>query len=318
MKVVRVREFGSPDVLQIDNADEPLPHARAVVVAVGAIGLGYMDTAARRGESYLATSPDFIPGYEIAGTIVGIGTDVEAKWMDRRVFALLRRGGGCAERVEMPLEEIIPLPDGITFVDAVATGLNALVAQVGLARVPMTEASRILVRGAGGGIGLMCVQYASLRGGAIVATTSSRERGERLLALGASLTWNRFDAGGDDLGSFDVVIDTVIGPGLTETFDRLNPNGHYVMCGGIGGMPPSDFGMKILEHFHRSPTLYAFSLNSASLEDVSAEAERLFGHVRAGRIVPVVDSVMPLTDIVLAHRKLDEGGAFGKIVLEPD
>jgi NADPH2:quinone reductase len=318
VKVVRVSEFGPPEVLRLGDAADPRPAAGAVVIKIQTIGLGYMDAMARRGGSYLATSPGFVPGYEVAGIVIDLGPGVEDAWLGSRVFALPRRGGGCADRVESPVNQLIRLPEQVSYEEAVATGLNALVAQVGLARVPIADTDQILIRGAGGGIGLMCVQYASLRGGTIVATTSSKERGDRLVALGASSIWNRLTGSQEGLGSFDVIVDTVVGEEFPAFFDRLGINGRYLICGGVGGMPPSDFGMKIVEHFHKSPTLHAFSLNSASFDDIAREAAVLFQHLQAGRISPVIDSIMPLTEVVAAHRKLEAGQAFGKIILRPD
>jgi len=317
MKVIRVGEFGPPEALRLEDAPDPRPAADAAVVRIEAIGLGYMDTAARRGESYLATSPGFTPGYEVAGTVVDIGAGVDYAWLGSRVFAALRQGGGCAECVEVPVVELIRLPEQVSCEEAVATGLNALVAQVGLARVPMADADHVLIRGAGGGIGLMCVQYASLRAGTVVASTSSEERGERLVALGASSIWNRLTGCPEGLELFDVIADTVVGKEFPAFFAKLAMNGHYLLCGGLGGFPPEDFGMKIIGQFHRSPTLHAFSLNSVSFADVSREAAALFRHVQAGLISPVIDSVMPLSEVVAAHRKLDAGQAFGKIILRP-
>lgn len=317
MKAIKVSTFGAPDVLRFGEVEKPRPASGSVVIKSEAIGLGYMDTAARRGESYLAASPGFIPGYEVAGTISEIGPAVDEAWLGRRVFAILREGGGCAEFVALPAAELIALPDAISFETAVATGLNALVAQAGLARVPIAATDLVLVRGAAGGIGLMCVQYVALHGNAIVASTSSKERGEMLLSLGATSIWDR-NAG--DLGatSFDVIVDTIVGKDLPSYLDRLRANGRYLICGGVGGPPDSDFGTKIIEHFHSSPTLYAFSLNAASLDDVAREAAILFDHVQAGRILSVIDSVMPLSEAVAAHRRLDAGQAFGKVVLVPD
>lgn len=318
MKAVTVSQFGSPDVLRFGDVPDPRPEADSVVVAVEAVGLGSMDAAARRGGSYFAPEPGFIPGYEIAGTVIEAGTNAAKSWLGSRVFAVLRTGGGCAERVEITQDQLIHLPDAISCEAAVGTGLNALVAQVGLSRIPIANTSKLLVRGAGSGIGLMAVQFGALRTAAIAATTSSKQRGERLRALGASSIWDRTTAGQDGSEAFDIIVDTVIGEEFPAFFDRLANNGHYMMCGGLGGLPPSDFGMKLLEHFHKSPTLYAFSLNSASFEDVAREAATLFDHIEAGRIAPVIDCVLPLSGAIEAHRKLDAGEAFGKIILKPD
>lgn len=318
MKVIKVRDFGLPEVLHIGSADEPRPAEAATVIQIEAIGLGFMDASARRGESYLASAPGFVPGYEVAGTVCGIGPGTDEHWLGRRVFAILREGGGCAERVAVPVAELLPLPDQISAQTAVATGLNALVAQVSVARVPIADHDRLLVRGAGSGIGLMCVQFAAMRCDTIIATSSSEVRGEMLKALGASSIWQRTSGTPLTPASFDVIIDTVVGNEWPSYFDRLNANGRYLICGGIGGMPPRDFGMKILEHFHRSPTLFAASLNSIPPADIDREATTLWEHVQAGRISPVVDSVLPLSEIVTAHRKLDAGDVFGKIILVQD
>jgi NADPH:quinone reductase-like Zn-dependent oxidoreductase len=218
----------------------------------------------------------------------------------------------------LPAEELVPLPGQISFDEAVATGLNALVARIALERLPIGKTDRILVRGAGGGIGLMCVQYARLRGGSIVATTSSRERGERLLALGATSIWNRLEEPDDDARIFELIVDTVMGKEFGAFFDMLTLNGQYLMCGGIGGLPPENFGMKMIEHFHKSPGLHAFSLNSVSADAVKRAAMALFQDVEAKRIAPVIDSILPLSQVVAAHEKLEAGRAFGKVILKPD
>lgn len=96
MRAVRINEFGPPEVLQLVDADDPRPPAEGVVLEIEAIGLGHMDTMARRGGSYLGASPGFTPGYEVAGTVIDVGEGVESEWLRARVFAVLPQGGGCA------------------------------------------------------------------------------------------------------------------------------------------------------------------------------------------------------------------------------
>jgi NADPH:quinone reductase-like Zn-dependent oxidoreductase len=318
MRVVRVGAFGPPDVLQLDEAPDPHPTAGAAVVGIEAIGLGYMDTMARRGGSYLGSEPGFVPGYEIAGTVRAVGAEDDRAWLGRRVFAVLRRGGGCAEQIALPIDELVQLPDRVSYVQAIGAGLNGLVAQAALERVPIAASDRVLVRGAGGGIGLMCVQYAARRGGEIVATTSSTEKGERLIALGATTVWNRLTASLDDLTSFDVIVDTVVGKDLPAFIGKLGRDGRYLICGGVGGAPPPDFGMALFRSFHSAPTLYAYSLNAASPSEIEARAASMFGDIQSGRLAPVIDSVLPLSEIVAAHEALEAGQAFGKIILKPN
>jgi NADPH:quinone reductase-like Zn-dependent oxidoreductase len=318
MRVVRVGAFGPPDVLQFDEAPDPQPTAGAAVVEIEAIGLGYMDTMARRGGSYLGAEPGFVPGYEIAGIVREVGAEADKAWLGRRVFAVLRRGGGCAGQIAIPVDQLVQLPDQVSYDQAIGAGLNGLVAQAAIERVPIAASDRILVRGAGGGIGLMCVQYASRRGGEIVATTSSTEKGERLIALGATTVWNRLTAPLDDLNAFDVIVDTVVGKDLPTFIGKLGRHGRYLICGGVGGAPPQEFGMALFRSFHSAPTLYAYSLNAASPPEIEGRAASMFEDIQTGRLTPVVDSVRPMSEIVAAHEALEAGQAFGKIILKPD
>lgn len=143
------------------------------------------------------SEPGFIPGVEAAGTVAVVGEGVDAYSVGQRVFALTGRGA-YAESVVADARDVVRLPEGVSAAHAIAPGVNALVASLGLERANVKKGERVLVRGAGGSIGLMAAQLAALSGGEVTAITSSPERGDRLRGLGGgtAMITSRFDAEG--------------------------------------------------------------------------------------------------------------------------
>lgn len=198
-------------------------------------------------------------------------------------------------------------------------GSAGAVAHFGLRHARFAPEETVLVRGAAGSIGIMAVQLAARGGAAAVAvTTSSPERGERLRRLGATHVLNRSgDAKAQAPAGYDVIVDVVAGKDTSSFFDRLNPNGRMVAVGAVAGQPPADFGMKIMEAFQKSMSFAAFSAATVPRADLRAVRSELFAAAERGEIDAVVHELLPLDDAVLAHRKMDAGEVFGRIVLMP-
>jgi NADPH:quinone reductase-like Zn-dependent oxidoreductase len=314
MKAITVEAFGGPEQLRWATVADPSPMAGEVIVAISLAGVGFVDVMARQGR-YVFPKPGFIPGLEIAGEVVALGEGVDAVWLGRRVVAFPARGGGYAERIALKLRELIPLPPDIAPEEALAIGVNGLVAAFALDRAQVTAGDRVLIRGAGGGIGLMATQLAARQTPEVTATTSSAARGQRLAALGAATLWNRRTDPPLAPESFDIVIDTVGGPELSSFIETLRLNGRYVMAGGLGGAPNADFGMALMRRFHHSLSFAALSLNSISTEASARRLEPLLRALRQGEIAAAIDSTIPLAEAALAHRRLESGETFGKILL---
>uniref|UniRef100_A0AAU3H3F5 Zinc-binding dehydrogenase n=1 Tax=Streptomyces sp. NBC_01401 TaxID=2903854 RepID=A0AAU3H3F5_9ACTN len=316
MKAVIVSSFGDSGVLRVVDRPEPVPGPGQVLIRVEAAGVGYVDVMARNGDYQPLAEPGFVPGVEAAGTVAAVGEAADEHWVGRRVFVLTGTGA-YAESVVADVRDIVRVPEGVSAADAVALGVNALVAGLGLKRANVREGERVLVRGAGGGIGLMAVQLAALSGGVVTAITSSPERGERLRGLGAAHVQDR--AAGED-GSedtYDIVVDPVAGPDLGRYIETLRPDGRYLLVGAAGGAPePAALG-SLLTTYHNSPTLLAFSLNSVSSETVGEEAAELFGRAARGELRAVVDERIPLAEARRAHERIESTPVFGKITLHP-
>lgn len=316
MKAVIVPSFGDSTVLQVIDLTEPRPQPGQVLVQVEAAGVGYVDVMARNGDYQPLSEPGFVPGVEAAGTVAAVGDGVDEHWLGQRVFALTGRGA-YAERVVADARDVVRLPEGLSAADAVALGVNALVARLGLERASVKEGERVLVRGAGGGIGLMAAQLATLTGGAVTAVTSSPERGDRLRDLGVARVQDRTTGQDGSADTYDIIVDPVAGPDLGRYIERLRPNGRYVLVGAAGGAPAPDTFGSILTTYHNSPTLLVFSLKSVDADTVGAAAAGLFGQAARGDLRAVIDEQIPLAEARRAHERLESTPVFGKITLRP-
>ncbi|MCS5719782.1 zinc-binding dehydrogenase [Herbiconiux sp. CPCC 205763] len=328
MQAVTIQSFGDADGLAVVDLPEPEPAPGQMLVEVEAIGVGGVDAVIRRGT--LGTSgfrEGLVPGSEVAGRVIGVGDGVDSGWIGRRVWAFTGVGGGYVERAVAAVDDVTALPDGLSPIDAVTLGSAAPVAHFALAHARFAPGESVLVRGAAGSIGIAAVQLAAAGGArAIGVTTSSLERGERLLALGATEILDRAgnaSASADSPGAlsaptgFDVVIDIVGGPDLPAVIERLAPNGRLVSVGVVAGHPPADFGMSLLRSFQRSLSFATFSLNTVPVPERNRVRADQFAAAARGELRAVVHDLLPLARAAEAHRRMDAGEVFGRIVLTP-
>ncbi|WP_344319485.1 zinc-binding dehydrogenase [Actinocatenispora thailandica] len=310
--------------MKIVEVPVPSPRAGEVVIQTEAIGVGGVDAVIRRG-TLGALGPSMpqdglVPGSEVAGTITAVGEGVEASWLDRRVWAFTGVSGGYAEHVVARIENVTPLPTDLAAVDAVTLGSAAPVAHFALRQAYFTRGEAVLVRGAAGSIGIAAVEIAARAGARVVAvTTSSAERGERLMEYGATHVLDRAGNSlrGHEPAGFDVIVDIVGGPALPAFLTRLVPNGRLVLVGLVAGPPPADFGSVLLSRFQRSVSVATFSLDTVPRADVARVRADQFDAAARGDLSAVVHAVLPLEAAADAHRRMDAGDVFGRVVLTP-
>ncbi|MFI0718549.1 zinc-binding dehydrogenase [Streptomyces sp. NPDC021224] len=321
MKAVVVRTFGDPTGLEVVDLPVPVPGPGQVRVAAEAIGVGGVDAVIRRGTlGGYGFREGHLLGSEVAGRVTAVGEGVDASWTGRRVWAFTGLSGGYAEHAVAAVEDVLPLPDALTAVDAVTLGGSGVVAHFALSRARSGPGERVLVRGAAGGIGVLAVQLAA-RGGAsaVAVTTASPERGARLRALGATHVLDRSGAGGGPgaPADFDVVIDVVGGPRLPAFLDRLAPNGRYVCVGVVAGPPPADFGTHLMAAFRKSLSFATFSSDTVPAPARRTVRTAHFAEAARGELLPVVHAVLPLAQAASAHHAMDAGEVFGRLALTP-
>ena len=320
MRAVIIRAFGDPDGMDVVDRPAPVPAAGEVVIRTEAIGVGGVDAVIRRGSlGGYGFREGMIPGSEVAGIVSAAGEGADGAWIGRRAWAFTGTGGGYVEEAVARTDDIVELPPGLPFADAVTLGSAAPVAYFAYEHAHLRAGETVLVRGAAGSIGIAAVELAARAGAAAVAvTTSSAERGKRLQALGATHVLDRAGAGDESAPDvFDVIIDIVGGPELPSFVQRLAPNGRLVAVGVVGGYPPADFGRAILGAFQRSISFSTLSLNTVPRPELARVRADQFAAAVRGEIHAVVHDIMPLDAAADAHRRMDAGEVFGRIVLAP-
>lgn len=319
MRAVSIRTFGDPDGMAVVDLPDPVAGPGQVLVRTEAIGVGGVDAVIRRGTIGSGFPEGMIPGSEVAGTVTAAGDGVDAGLVGRRVWAFTgTSGGGYAEQVLAGADDVVVLPAGLAAEQAVTLGSAGPVAHFGLQRARAAAGETVLVRGGGGSIGIAAVELAAALGAEVAVTTSSAARGERLRALGAAHVLDR--AGHGPTGSpvaFDVVLDIVGGPDVASFLERLAPNGRMVAVGIVGGEPPADFGAAILRSFRRSISFGSLSLDTVPRAELARVRSEQLAAAARGDLHAVVQDVLPLADAAEAHRRMDAGGVFGRIVLVP-
>ena len=316
MRAVIVERFGDPDGLAL--VDVPIPDAapNEVLIEVEAAGVGGVDAMIRRGALGTEIPAGTVLGGEVAGRVVSVGAQVAAEWVGQRVWAATGTSGGYAEFARARLGDVVRLPDLLSSVDAVALGSAGTVAHFALAHAHLAPDESVLVRGAGGSIGIATVELASRAGSPVTVTASSAARGARFREFGATHVVDRAGEGAAGVPrDFDVVIDVVGGRDVASFLDRLAPRGRYILVGAVAGLPPADFGSTLLAGFVRSRSFATFSL--ATIPETSRHDVRVqqFRAAVRGELHAVVEEVRGLEDAAEAHALMESGAVFGRIVL---
>jgi NADPH:quinone reductase-like Zn-dependent oxidoreductase len=312
MKAAQITSFGAPDVLRITETDRPTPGAGEVLVAVEASSVNGHDTIVRAGGLKMVSGRTFPigVGLDFAGTVAATGPDVDDYRAGDRVWGMVHPRqkhtvAGAAEYVVVPANRISPAPVGVTAVEAaslVVTGATALIALRD--SVALAEGERVLVRGAAGGVGTAAVQLAHAMGGHVTALARDRHA-SALHDLGADEVLDYATTTSDQIGPFDVIVDTV-GTELHCYRSRLAKGGRMVTVG-LSGPALAAIAASTI---HGSRRIRTFSANPGT-----AVLDDLADHVTSGALRPIVHSVYPLTDIAAAHQAFEHGGAIGKHVL---
>jgi putative PIG3 family NAD(P)H quinone oxidoreductase len=310
---------------RLGDLPDPVPGPGEVSAAVLAAGLNHADVMQLRGFYPPPPGESAVPGLECAGRILalGEGVDPSGPWHPGARFMALLGGGAHAERAAIPVGQLMPLLDSLSFLEGAAlpeAGLTAwtnLVAEGGL-----QAGETVLVTGASGGMGTMIVQLAHELGARVLAAGRTRERLEPLRALGADSILLlgedlpqrvRGETGGQGV---DLVIDLVGGAGINSHLAALRDRGRLVLVGLLAGRKVEvDLG----DVLSRRLRLRGSVLRSRSREEkaglVAAFADFALPRLADGRLKPVLDRVFPFADVADAYAALAEGGAAGKIVL---
>ena len=322
MKAVIVTEHGGPDVLEVQEVDDPQPRKHEVVVEVAAAGVNFIDTYHRTGA--YPGFPPFTPGLEGAGTVTAVGENVDDVAVGDRV-AWAGRRGAYAELQAVPANKAVPVPDDLDFDTAAALLLQGMTAHyLTRSTYRLTENDTALVHAAAGGTGMLICQIAKRSGARIIGTASTEEKAANARDAGADdmilYTERDFEEAVKELTDgrgVDVVYDSV----GKETFDKslqcLRKRGTMVLFGASSGaVEPVD--PQVLNHkgslFLTRPTLFDYI---ETREELLERAGDLFEWAAAGELEVTVDSRWSLSEAGDAHRHLESRKSSGKLLIQP-
>lgn len=325
MRAVRVTRFGGPEVLALEELDEVRPGPGEVVVEVAAAGVNFIDVYQREGLYPLQTP--FVAGSEGAGRVVDLGDGVHTLSVGDRVAWLMVPGAGYAERVVVPAERCVPVPDEMEDADAAAVMLQGVtVDYLTRSTYAVAPGDDVLVHAAAGGTGLLLTQAATALGARVIGTASTEQKCRAAEAAGARATIDYADDDVDvaaevrrltDGRGVHVVYDGVGAPTRQASLDSLRRRGTYVLFGQAGGPPEpvsgSDLSKRGSLYFTR-PTVVDHVVERDELLERTA---RVFSAVRDATLVVTVGATFPLAAAADAQRLLQGRGSVGKILIDP-
>ncbi|MBI4631877.1 MAG: NAD(P)-dependent alcohol dehydrogenase [Chloroflexi bacterium] len=319
MKAIVNYEYGSPDVLKLEEVEKPTPTENQLLIKVYAVSLNRSDWEGLTGTPLYARiggiirPRDKILGSDIAGTVEAVGKDVKRFKPGDEVFGLMMNyGGGFAEYACKSEKALALKPAAMTFAEAAAIPQAALIAVQGIREKGQVQSGqKVLINGAGGGTGTFAIQLAKCAG-AEVTGVDNTEKLELMRSLGADhvidYTQEDFTQNGKQ---YDLILDVIAHRSIFAYQRALAPNGSYFMVGGSV--------VTMFQSLFLGPLIKRITGKKIGLLVVRADAKDLVyitELIESGKVVTVIDKRYTLSEAAEALRYLGEGHAKGKVVIE--
>jgi NADPH:quinone reductase len=323
VRVVVCPELGPLESLVLEERDRPAPGEGQVVVAVRAAGVNFVDGLICQGRYQIKPTVPFVPGSEIAGEVVAVGSGATGFELGDRVIAFTGFGG-FAEQVVVPALSLVRMPDTVDFEQAATLIQSYCTVLFTLTRrTTLRPGEWVLVLGAGGGIGLAATDVATALGGRVIAAASTPEKLETALSLGAEAT---IDYENEDLkvrarqisgGGVDVVIDSVGGNHSEPALRATRHLGRFCVIGFASGTIPS---IPINQVLLNNRTMVGVDWGGWTFQDPFGNRElisELMDLVGQRRLHPARPATHPLEDAASVMTGLIDRSIGGKVVLVP-
>ncbi len=324
MRVVEISQFGPPDVLKLAERPDPIAAAGEVLIDVDAAGVNRPDVIQRYGKYAPPPGASDIPGLEVAGRVAALGEGVNGFAIGDRVCALVS-GGGYAEKVAVPQEQVLPIPKGLTGIQAAGIPETFFTVWANVfQRGKLTYSESILIHGGTSGIGTTAIQLAKAFGATVLTTCGSDEKCEAAMKLGAAHAFNyrttdwvaeakRVTNG----RGVDVILDIVGADYIPKNIDLLAMDGRLLQIAFLKHAKAEvDFGPVMRKRL----TLTGSLLRPRSPVEKGVIARDLHQHVwpllEQGLVAPVIHETFPLAEASDAHRLMESSTHIGKLILD--
>lgn len=317
MNVASVPSPGGPNAFILAEVDNPRAGSHDIVIRITAAGVNRADVLQREGRYPPPPGAPDWPGLEVAGIVLEAGPEAQGWAAGDRVCALLP-GGGYAERCAVDASLALPVPAGLTDVEAAGLMEAACTAVSNLDVAAASAGETVLIHGGSGGVGSLAIPIAKARGLRVITTAGGAERAARCLTLGADVA---LDHHGDwsaelaALGGADVILDVAGAGALSANLAALRTGGRLVVIGMMrGARGELDLGTLLAKR----ASLIGTTLRSRPLAERAAIVARVREEVWPlvpHAVRPLIHATFPLARVSDAHRALESGEVFGKVVL---
>ena len=324
MKVVEISSFGPPDVLKLAERPDPVAGPGEVLIAVAAAGVNRPDVIQRLGKYPPPPGASDLPGLEVAGTIVALGPGVSGFAVGDEVCALVA-GGGYAERANVPQEQCLPIPRGLSMIEAAAIPETYFTVWTNVfERGELTRGESILIHGGTSGIGTTAIQLAHAFGAHVLTTAGSDQKCEATLKLGAAHAWNyqaidwvaAAKAATNGRG-VDVVLDIVGGDYIARNLEALAVEGRLIQIAFLKSAKAElDFSVMMRKRLWFTGSTLRPRTPAQKGMIAKQLHQRVWPLLEARTVRPIIHQVFPLAQADDAHRLMEAGTHIGKIVLE--
>jgi putative PIG3 family NAD(P)H quinone oxidoreductase len=324
MKAMTFSNPGPPEVFEHTELPDPAAGPGQVVIRVAAAGVNRSDVM-ERGGGFYSRKPQYLVGLECSGVIEQVGVGVDTWRVGDPVCALLNEGG-YAELVVAEAAQVLPVPRGVSLVDAAGIVETAATVLSNFRIGGLRQGSTLLVHGGAGGIGTMAIQLGRALGATVITTAGTDEKAALCISLGAAAAINhrtedfvervREVTGGRGA---DMILDNMAAAYLERNIESLAIGGHIVIIGFQGG---TETQIDLWRLWQRRGAVHTTALRTRPLDEKAAIIADVLNvvwtHIENGAIVPIIDRVLPLSRAADAHRLMEASGHAGKILLAPD
>ena len=326
MQYVKLDGFGGPEVLKADRMDVPQPGEGEILIKVAAAGVNRPDVQQRLGQYNPPPGASQVPGLEISGEVVALGGGTNRYKVGDKVCALVS-GGGYAEYCVAPEPQALPVPDGVSLVDAGGIPETFFTVWTNVfERGALKPGEALLIHGGSSGIGTTAIQLAREFGSRVFVTAGSAEKCAACIDLGAERAINYRDEDFlevvkslTDGKGVDVILDMVGGSYVQRNIDALNWDGRMVQIAWLDSPKVEANFMKLML---KRLTWSGSTLRPRTIAQKGAIAHALeqkaWPLLASGKIRPIIHTTFPLAEAAEAHRLMESSAHIGKIMLVPE